>query len=83
MPAFLQSVLKSPRFLPGENSADYDVICQLMIEEVSPQSNIEWLWTIDLIELSWDVIRYRSLREKVLEIYRGKAIEALLQEVDG
>jgi serine/threonine protein kinase HipA of HipAB toxin-antitoxin module len=54
----------------------------MMIDEVAPQSSIEWLWTIDLIELSWDVVRYRSLRAKVLEVYREAAVESLLQRVD-
>ena len=44
--------------------------CHMVIDEVIPQTSIEWLWTIDLIEMSWDVVRYRSLREKALEVYR-------------
>jgi hypothetical protein len=63
MPAQFGPLLKPPRLLPGECQTDYDTISQMMIEEVAPQTGIEWLWTIDLIELSWDVVRYRSLRE--------------------
>src|SRR5258708_2930558 len=83
MPAQFSSLLRKPRLLPGESQSDYVTVRQMMIDEVVPQTSIEWLWTIDLIELSWDVIRYRSLREKVLEIYREAAVESLLQRVDG
>jgi hypothetical protein len=83
VPAQLRSLLKPPRLLPGESQSDYETIRQMVIDEVAPQTPIEWLWTIDLIELSWDVVRYRSLREKVLERYREAAVESLLQQVDG
>jgi hypothetical protein len=54
----------------------------MMIEEAAAQTSIEWLWTIDLIELSWEIVRYRSLRARVLEIHREAAVESLLQRVD-
>jgi hypothetical protein len=70
IPAQFRSLLKPPRLSPGESQTDYATVRQMMVDEVAPQSSIEWLWTIDLIELSWDVFRYRSLREKVLEVHR-------------
>jgi hypothetical protein len=82
IPAQLRSLLNPPRLLPGESQTDYATVRQMMIDEVAPQSSIEWLWTIDLIELSWDVVRYRSLREKVLEAYREAAVESLLHRID-
>jgi hypothetical protein len=83
IPAQFRSLLKPPRLLPGESQTDYATVRQMMIDEVTPQTSIEWLWTIDLIEMSWDVVRYRSLREKALEISREAAVESLLQEIDG
>jgi len=82
IPAQFKSLLKPSRLLPGESETDYAIIRQMIVDEVAPQSSIEWLWTIDLIELSWDVVRYRSLRGKVLEVFREAAIESLLQRVD-
>lgn len=37
---------------------------------------------MDLIHISWDIVRYRSLRQKVLETYREAAIESVLQRLD-
>jgi hypothetical protein len=47
-----------------------------------PQSGIEWLWAADLVELSWDIVRYRALRQKMLELRRQDAIAAMLQRLD-
>jgi len=42
----------------------------MIIQEIVPRSGIEWLWVADLVELSWDIVRYRSLRQKMLEVRR-------------
>ena len=38
---------------------------------------------VDLAELSWEILRYRRLKEKTLQVYRGNAIASLLQRLDG
>jgi hypothetical protein len=55
----------------------------MIIEDIGPRTNIEWLWTLDLIELSWEIPRYRRLKEKTLHVSRGNAIASLLQRLDG
>ena len=54
-----------------------------MIDEVRPQSCMEWLWTLDLVELSWEILRYRRLKMRVLALDRAAAIEAIVLRVDG
>jgi hypothetical protein len=34
-------------------------------EKAQPESFIEWLWTSDLIELSWEILRYRRFKIKL------------------
>ena len=76
--------LSGPSFLlPGENRWEFEMIQKMMIEEVRPESNIEWLWTLDLIELSWEILRYRRLKQRVLTQYRHAAIKAILLRLDG
>src|SRR6476660_7114522 len=69
--------------LPGESRREFETIRQMIIEDVGPTTNLEWLWTLDLTELSWEILRYRRLREKILQAYRAKAIAAILQRLDG
>lgn len=83
IPNELQMLEEPLCLLPGESRQEFDTIRQMIIEDVSPKTNLEWLWTLDLAELSWEVIRYRRLREKILQAYRAKAIASILQRLDG
>jgi hypothetical protein len=74
---------EEPSLLPGESRREFEQVRQMIIADIGPRSNIEWLWTLDLIELSWEILRYRRLKEKTLQIHRGNAIASLLQRVDG
>ncbi|MBR1249296.1 hypothetical protein JQ609_20505 [Bradyrhizobium sp. AUGA SZCCT0169] len=82
VPAIFHRVVQPAFLMPGESLSDYEAIRDMIIQEIAPQSGIEWLWVADLIELSWDVIRYRMLRQKMLEVRRKDAIEAMLKRID-
>jgi hypothetical protein len=83
VPTGFEPIAHPPSLLPGERLEDYEALRRIIICEVAPQSGIEWLWTIDLVELSWDIQRYRALRHKVLELHRQNAIKSALRRVDG
>ena len=53
-----------------------------MIDDIQPENNLEWLWLLDLAELSWEILRYRQLKQRILELYRDRAIEAILSRLD-
>jgi hypothetical protein len=55
----------------------------MMIDEVRPESCMEWLWTLDLVELSWEILRYRRLKMRIIALDRVAAIEAIVLRVDG
>jgi len=55
----------------------------MMVDDIRPETNIEWLWTLDLVELSWEIQRYRRLKKRILDAHRVAAIEAILQRLDG
>jgi hypothetical protein len=83
VPAELIAFSEPSFLLPGESLRDFEVIRQMMVDDIQPQTNIEWLWTLDLVELSWEILRYRRLKEKMLDAHRVAAIEAILQRLDG
>jgi hypothetical protein len=83
VPAELKTFEQPTCLLPGESRHEFELIRQMIIEDIGPRTNIEWFWTLDLIELSWEILRYRRLKEKTLQIYRGNAIASLLQRLDG
>jgi hypothetical protein len=75
--------MQQPCLLPGEDRREYEILRQMMIDDIQPRTNIEWLWTVDLVELSWEILRYRRLKNRILEAYRVAAIEAFLRRLDG
>jgi hypothetical protein len=83
IPAELKSFEEPSCLLPGESRHEFEMVRQMIVADVSPKTNLEWLWTIDLVELSWDILRYRRLRERILQAHRAKAIAAILQRLDG
>ena len=83
VPAELKSFEEPSCLLPGESLHEFDTIRRMILEDIRPTTNLEWLWTLDLTELSWEILRYRRLREKILRAYRAKAIAAILQRLDG
>ena len=82
IPAELRA-FSEPFLLPGESLRDFEIVREMMIDEVRPESFIEWLWTLDLVELSWEILRYRHLKNRILDAHRAAAIEAILTRVDG
>jgi hypothetical protein len=83
IPVELRAFANRPAVLPGENVEELEMVQRMMIEEVRPETNMEWLWTLDLIELSWEILRYRRLKQRVLKDCRQSAIAAILLRLDG
>jgi hypothetical protein len=82
LPAIFDRIVQPAFLMPGESLGDYEAIRDMIVEEIAPQTGIEWLWAADLIELSWDIIRYRAFRQKMLTVRRQDAIDAMLQRLD-
>jgi hypothetical protein len=83
VPAELKSFEEPSCLLPGESRKEFEIIRRMIIEDICPKTNLEWLWILDLTELSWEILRYRRLKEKILQTRRASAIASLLQRVDG
>lgn len=82
LPANLEALAPPPALLPGESMQRYKFLRAAIFADLAPQSAIEWLLAIDVVELSWEIERYRLLRHKVLERYRQPAVERCLRDMD-
>jgi hypothetical protein len=72
-----------PCLMGGESVKEYELLRDLLIDDIAPRSCIEWLLLFDLAEVSWEILRYRRLKVRALELFRVKAVEALLLRLDG
>jgi hypothetical protein len=82
MPDEFEALAPPPLLLPGESLERYNSLRRAIFADLAPQSAIEWLLALDVAEISWEILRYRLLRHKLLEGFRHKAIEAALRRVD-
>ncbi|MBR1090618.1 hypothetical protein JQ621_24390 [Bradyrhizobium manausense] len=71
-----------PQLLPGESLDRYRALQAAIFQDIAPKSAIEWLLAIDIAEPSWEMQRYRRLRQRLLSINRRKAVEAMLRRID-
>lgn len=78
----LEALCPPPQLLPGENLEHYHTLQAAIFCDLAPQSAIEWLLAIDIVELSWEMQRYRMLRQRVLAVYRQRAVEISLRRID-
>jgi len=82
LPVEFEALAPPPLLLAGEHLDHYLALRQTIFADLAPRSAIEWLLALDIVELSWEIQRYRMLRHKLLEISRQKAIEAVLRHID-
>jgi hypothetical protein len=82
IPVELKSLFEHP-LLAGESRRDFEFTRNMIINEIRPESFIEWLWTFDLVELCWEILRYLRFKMRLLDALRAAAIESLLVLVDG
>ncbi len=75
--------LTVPAELVPFSEPSFEVIRQMTVDDIRPETNIEWLWTLDLVELSWEILRYRRFKKVFLGTHRVAAIEAILLRLDG
>ena len=80
LPTEVEALAPPPLLLPGESLEKYQLMRRAILTEIAPCSAIQWLLAIDVVELSWEIQRYRLLRQ--MEHYRQKAIEQSLRSID-
>lgn len=71
IPAELEGFTHEPCLLPRESRREFETIRRMIIDDIRPKTNIEWLWTLDLVELSWEIHRYRCLKKDPRRISHG------------
>jgi hypothetical protein len=76
---FVQAI---PPLLPGETDDDFYCLFELVESDLLPDTDMEWLWAIDLAWLWFDIWRYRRWKNAILLINRRAAVENALAKTD-
>ena len=76
-------VLEQRPLITGEDPDDYDRLLARLGAAVAPEDAIEWLWLKDVVDLAWEVQRWRRLRAALLMTARIEAMERVLVPLIG
>ena len=77
------SFLGSPPLIPGEAASDYEQLLTAVINVMKPVDFLEMMWTRDIVDLQWDIIRFRRIKADVITYYHGNNIaEAISYKID-
>ncbi len=75
---FMPLILAHPRLLPGETKDSFYTLLDIMVGAVLPVEDTEWLATIDLAWLQFDIHRYRRWKNLIIMSNRVGALETAL-----
>jgi len=70
-----------PKLLPGEAELDYVNLLVFLVEDVDPQTNIEWLLVFDIASIMWDIHRHRRWKNAILLTRRKTALATAFAKV--
>src|SRR6516225_11542214 len=74
------SFLGSPPLIPGEVASDYQQLLTAVINVMKPVDFLETMWTRDIVDLQWDIIRFRRIKADVITyFYEGRCLERSLR----
>jgi hypothetical protein len=72
----LEDRLSEPRLLPGEDRSLYDAMACAIRKQLAPRGLLQRLACNDIVDLRWELLRHRRLRQKSLERWlAGKLFE--------
>jgi hypothetical protein len=63
------SFLGAPPLIPGEVASDYQQLLTAVIDAMKPVDFLETIWTRDVIDLQWDIIRFRRIKANAVTYY--------------
>jgi hypothetical protein len=67
-----------PPLLPGEEEGDFYELFDMMAEEIGPTTKLEWFAVAGVVDLLWDIRRYRLWKGAILSICRRDAFVTAL-----
>lgn len=62
------SMFGPPPLLEGEDAAAYDELLARVSAAANPSDVIHEIWVRDVVDLTWEILRWRRLKKKDLEV---------------
>ena len=68
-----------PPLLEGEDSAAYDELLARVFAEEKPTGIVEEFWLRDVVDLTWEILRWRRLKISLVELAMTRALRGMLE----
>jgi hypothetical protein len=72
------SLFGPPPLIAGEDLAGYDALHARLSAAVKPKDMLEQIWTRDVVDLTWEILRMRRFKATLLDSFMPDAVERLL-----
>jgi hypothetical protein len=83
IPEELSSLFGKPPLLSGEDRTAYEGLLTRVSAAIRPEDGIVWLLMKELVDLSWDIHRWRSIRANVINMTQKDALVNILESLLG
>ena len=67
--------------LEGEDSKAYDELLARVSGTMKPKDAIEEFWVSDIVDLTWEIFRYRRYKTSLIKAAFRKALEEILEPI--
>jgi hypothetical protein len=71
----------APPLIPGENARDYQQLLAAVTNEMKPVDFMETMWTRDIVDLQWDIIRFRRIKADLITCRHDRIDWEAIQEL--
>ena len=72
------SLFGQPPILPGEDAATYDALLARVSTDVKPSDIIEEMWVHDVMDNSWEILRWRWVKTRLIAEWIPDALRGTL-----
>jgi hypothetical protein len=72
------SFLGAPPLIPGESAGEYKKLVNAVTNTMKPADFMETIWTRDIVDLQWDIMRFRRIKADLIA-YRYEKSKAYLK----
>ncbi|WP_143275432.1 hypothetical protein [Bradyrhizobium canariense] len=74
-------LLSARPVLTSESQEEFDALAIAMIEYIKPDDPIRESWVMDVIQATWEIVRYQRTRTALIQSQYRNALSNLLQHV--
>ena len=76
-----QTLIYQPNLLRFESQREYQQLADAIRDHISPQDILEEMWTSEIVEGEWEIVRLRRYKGQIVNLDKPVALRKLLQSI--